>query len=339
MEWSPRHYLIAFNMVSGIGGRRLAALRSHFGSWEEAWQAPAQALAQVPGIGPKTAERFCALRPRLCPFEEEEWARSLGAEIITLADPNYPPYLLRLAVPPPVIYVRGQLPFQPGIAVVGTRRPSRVGVAQARQFSAYFVRSGRAVISGLARGIDFAAHEQAVELGGVTVAVLGSNMANPYPSEHRPLMERIVERGAVLSEFSSRCPTVPGNFPRRNRIIAACSTGVLVVQAGAKSGALRTADWALELGLDVWAVPGEISDPLREGTHNLIKQGAYLVTKPEEVLPAPQGSEGGSARSIEELYAAGHHPNQIAALLNLPIQEVLAKVSLLQLGIRGQEAF
>lgn len=152
-------------------------------------------------------------------------------------------------------------------------------------------------------------------------------------------MERIVERGAVISEFSSRCPTVPGNFPRRNRIIAACSTGVLVVQAGAKSGALRTADWALELGLDVWAVPGEISNPLREGVHRLIKQGAHLVTTPEDVLPAAEGTGQESARSIAELYAAGHHPNQIAALLNLPIQQVLAQVSLLQLGVRGEQAF
>ena len=112
------------------------------------------------------------------------------------------------------------------------------------------------------------------------MAVLGSNLRTVYPAEHRGLAERIAEQGAVVSEFSSRCPTVPGNFPRRNRIIAGLSRGVLVVQAGVNSGALRTADWALELGLDVWAIPGEISDPLREGCHRLIKQGAQLVTDP-----------------------------------------------------------
>ncbi|HBG00251.1 MAG TPA: DNA-protecting protein DprA, partial [Firmicutes bacterium] len=110
------------------------------------------------------------------------------------------------------------------------------------------------------------------------VAVLGSNIGHVYPAEHKTLARQIAQSGAVITEFSSRCPTVPGNFPRRNRVIAGCSRGVLVVQAGEKSGSIHTADWALELGIDVWAIPGEISDPLREGTHRLIKQGAHLVS-------------------------------------------------------------
>ena len=330
MFWSPRQYLIAFNMVQGIGGRRLLALEQHFGSLAEAWHAPMGDLARVKGVGPKTAEQFCAVRGQLCPFQEEEWAASRGARIITICDEEYPQYLRRLAVPPPVLYVWGELPQVPGIAVVGTRRPSRTGIAQAQFFTEEIVRRGRVVVSGLARGIDFYAHQRTLNLGGKTVAVLGSSLQEIYPAEHRGLAKRIAEQGAVVSEFSSRCPTVPGNFPRRNRIIAGCATGVLVVQAGAGSGALRTADWALELGIDVWSIPGEISDPLREGNHQLIKEGAQLVTHPAELFGAEGGQAQSAASSIEQLHASGRNANEIAAQLRKPVQEVLVELSRLQ---------
>lgn len=330
MGWNPRQYLIAFNMVPGIGGRRLVALEQHFGSLAAAWHAPYGALTQVRGIGPKLAAQFCQLRPSLCPRQEEEWAAGLGAKILTLYDDHYPPYLRRLAVPPPVLYVQGTLPPEPGVAVVGTRRPSRAGLAQARFFTEEIVLRGEAVISGLARGIDCAAHQRALELGGTTVAVLGSNLQAIYPAEHRHLAQAIARQGAVVSEFSSRCPTVPGNFPRRNRIIAGFARGVLVVQAGARSGALRTADWALELGLDVWSIPGEISDPLREGNHLLIKQGAQLVTAPSELFTAGLGGAKPHPSTLEQLFAAGRSANEVAALLKKPIQEVLAELSRLQ---------
>lgn len=330
MKWSLRQYLIAFNMVPGIGGRRLLGLKNHFGSLDKAWHAPWNQLTQVEGMGPKTVQSFCAIRSSVCPRAEEAWARGYGAQIITLCDENYPDYLRRLVVPPPVLYVQGALPEKPGIAVVGTRKPSRIGVAQARQFTAGIVEGGETVISGLARGIDYVSHELVVRMGGKGVAVLGSNIGKLYPSEHRGLAEKIAEDGAVVSEFSSRCSTVPGNFPRRNRIIAGCSRGVLVVQAGAKSGAIRTADWALEMGLDVWSIPGEISDPLREGNHNLIKQGAYLVSGPEDLIQSIPQRRLSISPSLETLYKAGHHANEIAATLNLPIPEVLAEISRLQ---------
>ncbi|HHT91130.1 MAG TPA: DNA-protecting protein DprA, partial [Firmicutes bacterium] len=306
MKWSPRQYLIAFNMIPGIGGRRLLAIHDHFGSLERAWQAPGEELQRIEGIGPKTAESVCALRASICPEVEERWAQGLGAEVITLRDNSYPHYLRRLAVPPPVLYVLGQLPAETGVAVVGTRKPSRIGIAQAQQFSAHLVRQGLAVISGLARGIDYFAHEQVVQMQGRTVAVLGSNIGQVYPSEHRKLARQIAQKGAVISEFSSRCPTVPGNFPRRNRVIAGCSKGVLVVQAGAKSGSIHTADWALELGIDVWSIPGEISDPLRAGNHRLIKQGAYLASSPEDVERSLQREPVTEKVGVEELYQAGH---------------------------------
>lgn len=336
MEWSERQYLVAFNMVPGIGGRRLMSLKAHFGSLASAWHASPEHLAQVRGIGPKTAQRFCAIRPSLSPLKEEAWALKLGAQVITLLDDTYPVYLKRLAVPPPVLYVLGSLPKEPGIAVVGSRRPSRVGIAQAKHFSAHLIKQGKVIISGLARGIDFWAHQQAVQMEGKTVAVLGSNIGNLYPSEHSQLVQQILEQnGAVVSEFSSRCQTVPGNFPRRNRIIAGCSEGVLVVQAGARSGALRTADWALELGIDVWAIPGEISDPLRQGTHYLIKQGAALVTSPEDLVE-DKPRQLKLKQSLKDLHAAGLPPNEIAATLGQPIPEVLAQISLLQVKGEGK---
>ncbi|NMB20427.1 MAG: DNA-protecting protein DprA [Firmicutes bacterium] len=332
MSWSQRQYLIAFNMVPSIGGRRLLSIKEHFGSLEEAWHAPIKELTNVEGIGPKIAERFCTIRPTISPEREEKWADGLGARIITLADSSYPDYLKGLAVPPPVLYVRGKMPTQPGIAVVGTRRPSRVGIAQARQFSSYLASQGIPVVSGLARGIDFASHDEVVKAGGVTVAVLGSNLADLYPPEHRLLANRITEKGALITEFSSCCPTVPGNFPRRNRIIAACSQGVLVVQAGRTSGALHTVDWALELGIEVWAIPGEISDPLRQGNHRLIRQGAALVSDPTELIEGGvhKGMDNGNHPSLEVLYDAGYSPNEIAATLDRPVHDILSEISLLQ---------
>ena len=318
------------------------AIEYHFGSLDVAWHATEDEWMKVGGIGPVITREFLVSRRNLSPFAEEAWAKGHGAQVITLADCDYPDYLRRLDVPPPVLYVVGRLPEVQGVAVVGTRKPSKIGIAQARQFSAYLVSQGVPVISGLARGIDYYAHEQVVQDDGIAVAVLGSNLDNLYPQQHRGLARKIVEKGALITEFSSRCATVPGNFPRRNRVIAGCARGVLVVQAGIKSGTMHTADWALGLGIDVWAIPGEISDPLRQGTHKLIKQGAALITDPAEMLQGhmdvhvsgdASDSPGNrhSELSLRDLYDAGLHINEIAATLDRPIQEVLAEVSLLQL--------
>lgn len=168
-------------------------------------------------------------------------------------------------------------------------------------------------------------------MGGKTIAVLGSNLANLYPAEHRALVEKIKEQGAVITEFSSRCPTVPGNFPRRNRLLAGLSKGVLVVQAGERSGSIITADWALEQGLDVWAIPGEISDPLRRGCHTLIQQGAFLVTQPDDLMQGQSSILSGEGQDLLQLYEAGYHANEIAATLQRPVSEILAEITLLEI--------
>lgn len=333
MKRSSRDYYIAFNMIQGIGGRRMLALEKQFGTLDKAWHASYKELLATPGLGEKTVQSVCTQRRKVCPVKEMEWAKKHGGRILTLADSDYPEILRTLAVPPPTIYVIGTIPDQAGIAVVGTRRPSQSGVMQARYFSSEIAKRGVPVISGLARGIDRHAHEGALAVDGVTVGVLGSNIGAIYPSEHRALAGRIGQQGAVVSEFSSRCPTVPGNFLRRNRIISGLSCGVLVVQAGLKSGALNTADWALDQGKDVWAVPGEISDPLRQGTHYLIKQGAGLVSHVNDILP-PSGDHNQNSDPLSEqiaaLYSAGCHINEISTQLRLPIQKVLAEISRMQ---------
>lgn len=331
MQWSARDYLIAFNMVSGIGGRRLMNLEKHFGSLKRAWHATPNELNRVFGFGIKTVEKFLQSKSSISPQIEEEWAHKREARIITLLDSEYPASLKMLAVPPPVLYVQGSLPEEDCIAVVGTRKPSKFGIAQAKQFTAHLVKNNIAVVSGLARGIDYAAHVQAVQMGGKTIAVLGSNLANLYPAEHRALVEKIKEQGAVITEFSSRCPTVPGNFPRRNRLLAGLSKGVLVVQAGERSGSIITADWALEQGLDVWAIPGEISDPLRRGCHTLIQQGAFLVTQPDDLVQGQSSILSGEGQDLLQLYEAGYHANEIAATLQRPVSEILAEITLLEI--------
>ncbi len=336
MKWSSRQYFIALNMVPGIGGRRLQVLEKHFGSLANAWHAPREELFKVKGIGQKIIEGFERAKPNICPIKEEEWARRLNARIITLYDDEYPGFLRRLVVPPPVLYVAGRLATEEGIAVVGSRRPSARGITHCKALTGYLAKQGQVIVSGLARGIDFYAHMEALERNAPTIAVVGSNFGNLYPSDHKNLARRIVQnKGAVVTEFSSRCSTVPGNFPRRNRIIAGLSKGVLVVQAGLKSGALGTADWALELGIEVWSIPGEIHDPLKVGNHNLIKQGAFLVTDPQELLTnEPIIEKGGFAQSVESLFEAGCHANEIAARLNLPISQVLAELSILQVELK-----
>lgn len=334
-----RLYIIAFNMVQGIGGLRLRALAEHFGGLDKAWEANLKDLRQTPGIGEKIAQQLLTQREKVDPVREEEWARKQGGRIVTIVDQNYPQELRSLAVPPPVLYIVGHAPRKHCIGVVGTRRPSPAGQRQAWVFSQEFARRGFAVVSGLARGIDKQAHLAALRAGGETVAVLGSHIGSIYPAEHRGLAEQIAKQGALVSEFASTHPTVPGNFPRRNRIIAGLSQRLLVVEASLKSGALNTADWAAECGKDVWAIPGAIADPLREGTNRLIQQGAGLAADPSDVLLGLDEVSEASGEHLDELaklYHRGASPDEISALLRIPISHVLARLTDLELASKDR---
>ena len=340
MKWSVNEYLIAFNMINGIGGRRLDNLLATFKTLEQAWQSSYQDLLQVPGFGPKLAESFISQRRTVDPKKEIKWAKKYNASILTKSDIEYPEFLRQIPGSPPVIYYSGKLPKELGVAIVGSRKATYSGKQQAYEFARSIASCGIPIISGLARGIDTQAHLGAVSVkSGVTVAVLATPIDIVYPPENHSLADKIKTSGCLITEFSSRAAVKPGNFPRRNRLIAAFAKGVLVVEAGMKSGTLSTVDWALEQGKDVWAVPGEISQPLRKGTNNLIKQGAGLVDCAEDILQ--EFHHISSAKSEHKLdstsalilsyYKKGLSPQEIVELTRLSIQEVQNCLTFLEL--------
>ena len=215
------------------------------------------------------------------------WAQGRNQTILTLDDVRYPSLLKEMTDPPLVLYVRGSVAClqQPQVALVGSRHASSYGKDNAFHFAQALAAQGYAVTSGLARGIDAAAHEGALQRNGVSIGVIGSGFNHFYPKAHLALAEQMIDAGgAVLSEFSINAAPEPRNFPRRNRIIAGLSLGVLVVEAAMRSGSLITARLALEMGREVFAVPGSIHSPLAKGCHSLIKQGAKLVESAEDIL-------------------------------------------------------
>lgn len=223
------------------------------------------------------------------PEQEIERCISGKIKIMTFADPAYPRLLKEVADPPLVLYVRGEIERtdRNSIAIVGTRHPSFYGLTQAKRFSKALALGGLTVVSGLARGIDQAAHEAAIEVSfGRTLAVLGSGLDVIYPRENEKLFERIAAQGAVLSEYPLGTPPLPENFPRRNRILSGLSYGVLVVEAHSRSGSLITAHQAVEQGREVFALPGPVDQLTSHGTHRLLKEGACLVEGPEDILEA-----------------------------------------------------
>lgn len=247
----------------------------------------AKALAALPGLVKRSGR---GKQFRICPQEdaeaELEAARRCGAQPIFTIEPNYPAPLAAVDVPPPMLYVKGraELLNVPSIAIVGSRESSAAGIKLAGAFARAFAEAGYAVVSGLARGIDGAAHKASLERG--TIAVLAGGLDNYYPPEHRELQDRIGTQGCLVSEQRPGFSPRGQDFPRRNRIISGISRAVLIVEAAARSGTLVTARYANEQGREVFAVPGHPLDPRAEGTNKLIKQGATLVTEASDVLEA-----------------------------------------------------
>lgn len=281
-------FWVALSHIRGIGPVRFRRLLEVFGDAATAWHAPSVALREV--LGERLAEEVVAARGRIVPEELYGAIRKEGIAIIPFPDPRYPPLLRNTAYPPFLLYVEGNFDFQAHdryLAIVGTRRPTPYGMKVARLFARELAREGWVIVSGLAVGIDGEAQRTVVEEGYPTVAVLGSGLRRVYPKAHLPLARDIVARGGVLvSEYPPWTEPRPEHFPLRNRIIAGLSLGVLVVEAPRKSGALITADYALEAGREVMAVPGPIFSPQSEGTNALIAQGAKPVQNPSEVLEA-----------------------------------------------------
>lgn len=236
----------------------------------------------IPGI----AEKIALIQQGEAFHRELERLAALHVTVVTLVDACYPQYLHHIVDPPPVLYVQGSLHADDGfaVAVVGSRKPSPYGKLTAQRLSAELVQQGFTIVSGLARGIDGAAHQSALQAGGRTFAVLGSGINVVYPPEHRRLAEAISKQGAVISEFPLDTKPDRWNFPRRNRIISGLALGTLVVEASENSGSLHTVRHALEQGREVFAVPGRIDVPSSRGTNGLIKQGAKLVETWADIL-------------------------------------------------------
>lgn len=275
---------LELSLVPGVGGARLRKLLRTFGD-------PAQIRgarsAQLEAVVGRDVAAALALGPDAELISRTlDWLSQSGNRLLTLADREYPPMLLQTADPPAVLYVRGRVELlsHRALAVVGSRNPTVSGSANAEAFAEAFSRAGLTVVSGLALGVDAAAHRGALRGDGSTVAVCGTGLDRVYPARNRELARTLAEQGALVSEFPLGTPPAPSNFPRRNRIISGLALGCLVVEAAIHSGSLITARQALEQNREVFAIPGSIHSPLSKGSHWLIKQGAKLVESALDVL-------------------------------------------------------
>jgi DNA processing protein len=325
-------YWLGFARVDGLGVRSAHKLLGRFGSPHAAYMA---SLTELEATGlPAAVSQAIFAQAGLKEAEKEiEAATKLGCQLLTFASEAYPPLLRQIPDPPLVLYVRGDTRIfaEPAVAIVGARRPSTYGLQVARRLAKDLADRGLVIISGMARGIDSAAHHGALDAKGRTVAVQGRGMDGIYPSENKRLAEKIMETGAVISEFPLGTGPTPENFPIRNRIISGLSLGVIIVEAAEYSGSLITARLALEQNREVFAVPGNITAPQSFGPNHLIKQGAKLVDQwmdvveefPPEIrvqLLPPQDATGDEAPT---LFDASLTPDQKAVFEVLRADEPL----------------
>lgn len=280
---SPTDWL-RLTLIPGLGGETQRKLLSAFGLPSAAFKASRSALVAV--IGDKRTDLLLGTDNRAAVAQALAWCDKPEHRLLTLADDSYPQSLLQIPDPPTVIYVRGRLDLLncPACAIVGSRNPTPQGARNAERFAAALADAGLTITSGLALGIDAAAHRGALGRAGSTVAFIGTGIDRVYPASNQKLALDIAAEGTIVSEFPLGTPPVAANFPRRNRLISGFSRGVLVVEATTESGSLITARLAAEQGREVFAIPGSIHSPQSRGCHKLIKQGAKLVETAQDVL-------------------------------------------------------
>ena len=278
-------YWVGFSRMPGIGRVKISQLLEHFSTLEHAWKASTGELRKA-GLDSKSADTIVNLRPRISLDAEMESLKRYKVKVLTCGSATYPQRLKEIYDYPPVLYVRGNpLPEdETCLAVVGTRRATVYGRQVTEEIVSDLARNKVTIVSGLAKGIDSIAHRAALEAGGRTIAVFACGLDIVYPAENANLAREIMEHGALISEYPLGIRPKADNFPRRNRIMSGLSLGVLVVEAGESSGALITANQALEQNRDVFAVPGSILSPASRGTNHLIQEGAKLVRNHVDIL-------------------------------------------------------
>jgi len=342
---------ISLGSISGIGSQTFCQLLKAFGSPENIYAANLRQLREI--VSENIANEIVRGHHQDSLSQASQWLSQSNNHLITLADPEYPRSLLEIADPPPFLYAKGNLTLlnQPGIAIVGSRNASVQGEKNAEAFAFDLCAYGLCIVSGLALGIDGAAHRGALRANGSTIAVVGTGLDIVYPAKHRELAHQIAEHGLIISEFDLGIPSRPQNFPRRNRIISGLSLGCLVVEANLQSGSQITARLATEQGREVFAIPGSIHSPMSKGCHQLIKQGAKLVDclqditeelnlsrhRPSELI---SGHDPDSEPPIENvagnviLEAMGYDPitlDNLVALSGLTVSDVSSMLMLLEL--------
>lgn len=338
---------LRLSLTQGLGGESIRKLLSSFGGPESVLAASRSSLASM--VSGKIADAVLDGKLYGDLSAVETWLTDANNHVLTLADGEYPQALLQTPDPPPLIYVKGRIELlnQSAFAVVGSRNATAQGKTTAESFSRALSDAGLTIISGLALGIDAAAHRGALEGAGSTVAVIGTGLDKVYPARNRELAHVIAEKGAIISEFALGTPPLGTNFPRRNRIISGMARGCLVVEAALSSGSLITARIANDLGKDVFAIPGSIHSTLSKGCHVIIKQGAKLVDDVADILdelrlPVPAGTRpqaASSAFSHPLLAHLGYDPcdiDTLAGRAGLPVHEVSA--GLIELELDGTVA-
>ena len=341
-----KRYWIGFNLIKGIGAVRMQALIHHFGDLEDAWKAAPGELAQA-GLGLKVIERIIQARGQVDLGKVCKKIESQNIHILTWEDEAYPQRLKEIDQPPPVLYIRGEyLPDDLfAVAIVGTRRVTPYGRQITEELSSFLAANGITVISGLARGVDAIAHQTALKAGGRTIGVLGSGVDKIYPPEHRALAEKMIESGAIVSDYAPGTPPDATNFPPRNRIISGLSLAVVVVEAGETSGALITAEFAAEQGREIFAVPGSILAPQSKGTNKLIQNGALPLLSVNDLMQALDLTRMGEHKAARKIIPADEtearlmsvlgveplHVDEIRNQTELPIEKVSATLALMEL--------
>lgn len=277
-------YWVALSLIPGLGGESYRRLLQAFGLPEQVYAAGFSALRQI--VPENVAHEITQGPDRSKTAATLTWLEAPSNSIVTLADAEYPRALLETPDPPPLLYLKGRrdLLGKPGIAIVGSRNATPQGNKNAEAFARTLSEVGLTIISGMALGIDTAAHQGGMAGAGSSIAVVGTGLDIVYPARNRPLAHRLAEQGLLVSEFVLGTPAIASNFPRRNRIISGLSRGCLVVEAALRSGSLITARQAGEQGREVFAIPGSIHSPLSKGCHALIKQGAKLVESAQDIL-------------------------------------------------------